>query len=156
MRWIIGIIITIALFALVFAAWVRLAPSDPQAWHRLPAPQDRPGAETGPNWIILHEWIAGDPTEVLASIDAAARATPRTEVLAGSVESGMITYVTRSRLWAFPDYTTVAIGPEPPGGTGYPTLTVWGRSRFGQSDLGVNAERVRAWFAAVPQDLLAP
>ena len=35
------------------------------------------------------------------------------QVLAGSVEAGMITYVTRSRLMGFPDYTTIrAAGPQ--------------------------------------------
>ena len=68
-------------------------------------------------------WRAIRPP-ALAAIDAAARATPRTRVLAGSVEAGMITYVTRSRLWAFPDYTTVAVAPA--GAAGDPVLTLLG------------------------------
>ncbi|KPP87322.1 MAG: Protein of unknown function (DUF1499) [Rhodobacteraceae bacterium HLUCCA08] len=154
MRWIIWIVLAVAVFALVFAAWVRLAPSDPAAWHRLPEPAEGSGERTGANWIVIHDRLAGDPAAALAAIDAAARATPRTRVLAGSVEAGMITYVTRSRLWAFPDYTTVAVAPA--GAAGDPVLTLWARSRFGQSDLGVNAARARDWMSALAEGMLAP
>ena len=76
----------------------------------------------------------------LARVDAAARALPRTRVLAGSVNEGRITYVTRSKVIGFPDYTTV----EHSDGL----LRMHARLRFGRSDLGVNAERLRHLLTA--------
>ncbi len=85
------------------------------------------------------------PPALLAALDRVARATPRTAVVAGSVAEGRITYVTRSALWAFPDYTTVAAVPVADGAS--PVLL--GRARFGRSDLGVNRARIEAWLAAL-------
>ncbi|HHB81701.1 MAG TPA: DUF1499 domain-containing protein, partial [Aliiroseovarius sp.] len=48
-----------------------------------------------------------------------------------------MTFVTRSRLWGFPDYTTIAYADG--------RITIFARLRFGRSDLGVNAARVGAW-----------
>ena len=53
----------------------------------------------------------------------------------------MITYVTRSALWGFPDYTTAIAQPDDRGGT---YLILHGRARYGASDLGVNANASRA------------
>ena len=75
----------------------------------------------------------------MARIDAIARATPRTTVLAGSVAEGRITYVTRSRLWGFPDYTTVERSGD--------RITLFGRLRFGRGDMGVNRARIEGWLA---------
>ena len=61
---------------------------------------------------------------------------PRTSVLAGSVDTGRITYVTRTQWMGFPDYTTVEQQGE--------TLKLYARLRFGRSDFGVNAVRVNA------------
>ena len=66
-------------------------------------------------------------------------ATPRTEVLEGSVEAGKRTYVTRSQWMGFPDYTTVMQNED--------VLELHARLRFGQSDLGVNKARVEDWLA---------
>ena len=64
--------------------------------------------------------------------------TPRTRQLAGSVDDGRMTFVTRSLLWGFPDYTTIEV-------EGAAVLRVWSRARFGGGDGGVNAERLRGW-----------
>jgi uncharacterized protein (DUF1499 family) len=119
----------------VVIGFIRLAPSDPEIWHKMPryaADQDFSGAafrirNTGP--------------EGLAQLDAAARATPRTKVLNGSVPSGMVTYVTRSRVFGFPDYTTAQQAGD--------TLKVFGRSRFGDSDFGVNRARIKGWLSQI-------
>ncbi len=113
--------------------FIRLAPSDPSQWHVVPAvTQDRdlPGGAMR---------ILTDAEGALALIDAIARATPRTTVLAGSVDEGMITYITRSRIMGFPDYTTVRQEGD--------TLIVYARLRFGRSDLGVNRARIDGWLA---------
>jgi uncharacterized protein (DUF1499 family) len=74
-----------------------------------------------------------------------ALATPRTRLLAGSVATGKLTYVTRSRLFGFPDYTTVSLLLPEDGGPTY--LHMFARLRFGLDDLGVNGARVRDWAA---------
>ena len=50
-----------------------------------------------------------------------------------------MTYITRSLLWGFPDYTTAQTTPQ---GT-----RLYARQRFGSNDWGVNAARLRDWLA---------
>uniref|UniRef100_UPI0024B9D19D DUF1499 domain-containing protein n=1 Tax=Marinovum algicola TaxID=42444 RepID=UPI0024B9D19D len=83
--------------------------------------------------------------ERFAAFDAVMRATPRTEVLAGSLEEGRITYVTRSKLMGYPDYTTLSLTETPQGAL----LEVFSRARYGKSDLGVNRARIEGWLAAL-------
>ena len=59
----------------------------------------------------------------------------------------MATYVQRSAWMRFPDYISVRALPA---GDKRATLAVFSRSRYGASDLGVNAKRVSAWLAAIP------
>lgn len=113
--------------------FIRLAPSDPTTWHVAPeVPQNR-DLTGGVMRVVPH--AAG----ALAQIDAIARATPRTSVLAGSVDEGMITYITRSKIMGFPDYTTIRQEGD--------TLVIHARLRFGRSDLGVNRARIDSWLS---------
>ena len=137
------------------AAWIRLAGDDPATWHKDPMegartgkPNDRligpmPGADApAPVW-------AATPEALMQAADAAFRAMPRTMLLAGDVAAGHATYVQRSATMAFPDYISVrAVAAE--GGA---TLAIWSRSRYGHSDLGVNAKRLDAWIAAIDLSL---
>jgi uncharacterized protein (DUF1499 family) len=129
------------LVALVaFAAYVRLAPSDAGRWHVAPVAEGVAGdvAVAGMNRAtLLLAPDAGPPADLLARLDAVALATPRTVRLAGSVEEGRITWITRSALWGFPDYTTAEVRAD--------GLFIEARSRFGQGDMGVNAARLRDW-----------
>lgn len=133
------------------AVYVRIAPSDPDRWHEtfFPKPPDTYPAADG--FRIVRQ--IDDPAAVLSRLDAIIMATPRTERLAGSVDEGLITYITRSRLWGFPDYTTVYAGPDDmiEGGFG-PLLKIDGRLRFGKADLGVNRARIEGWLAQLDQD----
>lgn len=131
MKWLgIALIVVIA----AGLGYIRLAPSDPARWHRLPEEIGNQTLEGG-----AMRRVAGD----LAALDAIIRSTPRTSVLAGSVAEGMITYVTRSRVFGFPDYTTVRQRGD--------ALEIYGRLRFGASDLGVNAARIDLWLKALGQ-----
>jgi uncharacterized protein (DUF1499 family) len=124
-----------------FALYVRLAPSDPARWHVAPRAEGPVGevVVAGLNSATLRlAPEAGPPADLLERLNAVALATPRTVRLAGSVEEGRITWITRSGLWGFPDYTTAEARPE--------GLYVEARSRFGQGDLGVNAARLRDWL----------
>ncbi|MCM2561220.1 DUF1499 domain-containing protein [Lutimaribacter sp. EGI FJ00013] len=124
----------LAIFALVagFAGWVRVAPSDPARWH-VPVPKAENRDMAGGVIRVLDG--KGDR---LSDLDAIIRDTPRTRVLAGKPEDGRVTYVTRSKLWRFPDYTTIEAREG--------DLLVHARLRFGQSDMGVNRARVAAWL----------
>lgn len=125
-------------------AFVRLAPSDPADWH---VDLSTPGfdASAGQVFCLMPggRYTPSDPMEtVLARLDAVALATPRTERLAGSAAEGRITWVTRSALMGYPDYTTAQIMPGP-------GLCVYGRQRFGKGDWGVNASRIGTWMMEV-------
>jgi len=132
----------LALAALLFliallAAYFRAAPSDVRRWHVAQAPPQglvAGAVVTGRDdaWALV---VAGS----LAQLDAIALATPRTQRLAGSVDAGHITWVTRSRLWGFPDYTTAEVTPQ--------GVVLFARARFGSNDWGVNGARLRDWLA---------
>jgi hypothetical protein len=140
-----------------FAAYVRLAPSDSTRWHidplaglpgggalqmsRLGSP---PEIVTTLNSAAAMVEAQGPDWSSLARLDEIALATPRTTRLAGSPEEGRITWVTRSALWGFPDYTTAQAITHDVATSG---VTIFARSRFGRSDLGVNAARLKAWLS---------
>ena len=146
-----GLALLVALAAVGVLAWIRLAPSDPARWHVDPLAVTTPVAvghallrpEDGDGAAPVY---ALPPEDLLAAFDRVARAEPRVQVLAGSVASGRITYVVRSRLVGFPDYLTVRALPAPGGGA---TLAIFSRQRFGLKDMGVNRARVEAWLAAL-------
>ena len=128
-------------------AFVRLAPSDPARWH---VAQSDAGWATAPPDSVLPEpggarlrlsAERGAPKDLLARLDAVALATPRTTRLAGSVSEGRITWVTRSALWGFPDYTTAEVRED--------GLHIHARLRFGSEDMGVNTKRLQGWLAAI-------
>lgn len=138
-----GLVLAFALIAFLGAlAFIRLAPSDAADWHvDLAAPGFDPSR--GQMFCITPNNRYGPLAEdTLARLDAVALATPRTERLAGSAAEGRITWVTRSALIGFPDYTTAQVMPGP-------GLCVFGRQRFGRGDMGVNAARVGGWMQQV-------
>lgn len=116
-------------------AWIRFAPSDPAVWHvdpKVTADQDLANG--------VRRRIEGGQA-ALTALHPIILATPRTEVLAGTVDAGQVTYVTRSQWMGFPDYTTLLVKDG--------VLELWARARFGQSDLGVNKARVERWLEAL-------
>jgi len=142
--------IAIGLVAVVLglAAYVRLAPTDAALWHVDPLLVAKPAR---PSHYLMRDGdgdaealVLTQPAEqVAATLAQIALATPRTTVVAG--EGGFVTYVTRSALWGFPDFTSVRILPEGEGSR----VTIFARSRFGESDMGVNRKRVEAWLSAL-------
>ena len=123
MFWMIVFVVVVAVLG-----YIRLAPSDVARWHvAVEGSEDRDMAGGALR-------IVEGGSEKLAQIDAAMRALERTRVLAGSVAEGRITYVTRSRLMGFPDYTTVELRGD--------QVAIYARLRFGRSDLGVNMARL--------------
>jgi uncharacterized protein (DUF1499 family) len=131
------ILFVIILVAAGVLGWIRLAPADPAVWNSDPKVTSDQDLASGVRRRIA---IGPDGFEDLNGIILA---TPRTEVLAGSVAEGQVTYVTRSKWMGFPDYTTVKANEL----AGQPVLELYARQRFGSSDMGVNKARVETWIA---------
>ena len=127
--------------------YVRLAPTDPQAWHIDP---EDPALKSGTNMFLLRgdsdvqSRVYGlSPDALLARLADVALATPRTRAIAGSVKAGRMTFITRSKLYGYPDFTTVTTVPV---GGSRGELVIYARSRFGVGDHGVNRARVMGWL----------
>jgi uncharacterized protein (DUF1499 family) len=143
-----SLILAAAFLALL--AYVRLAPSDATRWHIDPTTAADPGS-TGV-LIAPGKFVSTDTTIILLEkFDAIAREHSAATRLAGTVNDSHITYVVRSKWFGFPDYLTIKTIPTDIGGS---TLSILSRSRFGQSDLGVNRARLDAWLEAI--ESLAP
>lgn len=129
-------IVVLIIAVVAFAIWVRMAPSHPHRWHvALDNPLDR---------VMAHGVVRVVPggEKHFNELDRIIRDTERTTHLAGTLEEGMITYVTRSKLWGFPDYATVWISGQ--------DLIIHSRLRFGRGDMGVNRARVDEWLSKLP------
>ena len=126
-----------------FLAYVRLAPVDVDKWHNPQLPVMGPGEYPGVGRFVGQYVQEGDGRYALARLHAVALATPHTQVIAGSPDAGKITYMTRSKVIGFPDFSTVTLTPLP--GTGKSTLQLFGRLRFGKADFGVNEARIKDW-----------
>lgn len=125
--WLIVILIIASL------GYVRYGPSNPAHWHVDPLVTANQDLVDGVRRRLP------DVPGVLDRLHLIILETPRTEVLAGSVAEGHITYVTRSRWMAFPDYATIKRDDG--------QIELWSRLRFGRADMGVNKARVDGWIA---------
>jgi uncharacterized protein (DUF1499 family) len=148
-----ALFLSISLLAVLgLMAFIRLAPVDVALWDidlQSARPADMRFVLVPPGRDLVQTLARGayadlyaDPdaaAQILAKLDQIALATPRTTRLAGDVGQGRITWQTRSAFWGFPDYTTAQITPA--------GLTLYARLRFGRSDFGVNAARLRHWLA---------
>ncbi len=150
MRTVLVILVLLAVVAVALAAYVRLAPNPAETWAVDPMAVARPAS---PNYVLVRPEggdlaapvYAEPPGALAARIDAVARAEPRTTLLAGSVAEGRMTYLTRSAVMGFPDFTSVKVLPAGDGST----FAAFARSRFGQGDFGVNRARIDRWLAAL-------
>lgn len=152
LRWLVPAVLVAFVAA---AVWFRVVDSDPAVWHVDPAVTERTGRDN--DVLVAPAGGAAAPvdiitearpvpaTDLLFQFNAIAGNADRTEVVAGSVEEGMITYVQRSAVFGFPDYVTVK-AVETEGGA---ALIIWSRSRYGYSDMGVNRKRVEGWLAQI-------
>jgi len=130
------LVVVLIIAVIAFAIWVRVAPSHPQRWNvALDEPQDR---------VLAHGVVRIVPggEKYFGELDKIIRDTERTSHLAGTLEEGMVTYVTRSKLWGFPDYATVWVSGQ--------DLVIHSRLRFGGGDTGVNRARVDNWLSKLP------
>lgn len=125
--------------ALAADVWVRFAPLPADIWHRIPAEaHDVAGDWPEPGGFEAVRQLP-DPKARLVELDKIIRATARTELLEGSPEEGLLTYVTRSALWGFPDISTLWIEGD--------RIHLRGHLVFGRGDFGVNRARIEGWLA---------
>lgn len=152
-----SILLVLVLLAAGAMLYVRFAPLDAPTWHvdpvTAPTPQSpnsfrvlAPGGTPGPQ-EMLSPVYAVPPAELMAAFDRMALAQPRTLRLEGTPDGTThVTYVQRTPLVAYPDYVSVRAVPV---GEGQSALVILSRSRFGESDLGVNRARIAQWLEAL-------
>lgn len=135
---ILRIALALLILAVVgFAAWVRLAPLPVDRFHRMAAAQAE-GDWPEPGGFEAVRQVPA-PQATLAELTRLAEATPRTTRLEGAPEEGLVTFVTRSRIWGFPDISNIWIEGD--------RIHIRAHLVFGRSDFGVNRARVEGWLA---------
>ncbi len=153
--------LALVLLAVAAALYVRFAPLSAEKYHvdlrSIEGEELRGQFSVGRNGDIASPYF--EPVN-LSAPEAAKRvrevieATPRTTMLAGSLDAGdgpgtwRATYVTRSALWGFPDMTTVELETANIG----LLLSITGRLVYGVDDLGVNEARIRRWLDEIKFD----
>jgi uncharacterized protein (DUF1499 family) len=129
------VVVLIVVFACA-SAYVRFAPAEMQKWH---APLDDPANSDSKTSSIR---VVSGAGEQLADLFDIASGYPRTKIFAGTVDAGIVTFVTHTRFWGFPDYTTIWINGD--------DLVLFARLRFGTYDFGVNKSRITNWVSVLP------
>lgn len=137
MKYVMYLIVLMCVLTVGLIAFIRLAPTDAARWH-VPITQTN-----SQNMVGGAIRVTQADTAALARVDEAVRALPRTHVIAGSVDEGRVTYLTRSKLIGFPDFTTVEYSDG--------LLKMHARLRFGRSDLGVNRKRLERLLIAAQE-----
>jgi len=152
MRIVLTVLGVLAALVAVAAVMIRRLDHDAGVWHVDPLTAPKPSTPNSYRVAPADAAVDADavaPTfdvsaDVLAvRFDRIARDTGSVDVVGGSPESGFVTYVQTSGLFAFPDYISVRFIEIDATSS---TLAVFSRSRLGQSDLGVNKKRVTAWL----------
>jgi uncharacterized protein (DUF1499 family) len=90
------------------------------------------------------------PDQLFSLIESIAARQPRTYEAAIYPERNQAHFVARSTVFNFPDLIMVQVLPDGPDKS---DLILWSRSVYGESDLGVNHNRLTAWLAALQAQL---
>lgn len=140
---VLKILMAAVMLAVAFGLYVRFAPSEPAVWARPDMP-DMPDMDVGDysemSSFTAVRVVAGP--EVLDELTRIAEATFGTSILNKASDDNWLTFVTRSKLWGFPDYTSVRVIEKNDAFL----LQIHGRLRFGKADIGVNKARIRGWL----------
>lgn len=145
MRMLLIVPILVVLAVLAGAVWFRVVPMPAAQWHVEPARVIPPSR---PNFALL---VGADATvfaqspDVIAAVLSQIADDAGAKLIAGSPAEGHVSYVLRSALMGFPDVVSIRLLPEGAG----TRVEIFSRSRYGYSDLGVNAARVAGWVAAL-------
>ena len=161
---ILGIVAaTLLAFAIGMVIAIRVLPMAVTRWHIDPHKAAKSGL---PNDYLLRGF--GEPpdgdavagvydlpfTNLCFLLQSTALQDPRTTLLAGDCDLGFITLVQRSKLMGYPDAISIMTEMRDEDTS---TVTIYSRSRYGNSDFGVNKARVLRWledaapFLAEPQ-----
>lgn len=150
--------ISIIVGGLAAVYMIRNVSHDPVVWHADPLTAATP---TTPNSFRMVPVIEGydpvteeridlaspiydaNPALISQAFDEFVLRQPRTQRIAGTPETGWMTYVQQTELMRFPDYISVLFLDL---GNGQSTVAIFSRSRYGRSDLGVNGQRVERWL----------
>ncbi|RLL63935.1 DUF1499 domain-containing protein [Paenirhodobacter hankyongi] len=125
------------LAVLGLGAWVRLAPLPADLYHRMDSAHGV-GDWPAPGGFEAVRQVT-EPKATLAALVTVVEATPRTALIEGSVEEGLVTVVTRSALWGLPDISNLWIEGD--------RVHVRGHLIFGPFDFGGNRSRIEGWLA---------
>ncbi|MEQ9038395.1 MAG: DUF1499 domain-containing protein [Silicimonas sp.] len=138
------LLISLLLIVAAGMLWIRLAPIDRDLWHVEPAETDDP-KRSGVRFIGREApRYPADPENVLTTFYEIAMNEPRTRLLEGDIDEGMLTFVSRSRFFGFADFITVMAVSE----GDVTKLSIASRARVGTRayDWGVNAQRLDRWL----------
>lgn len=151
MRILIYIVLSLVVLTIAAAIYVRMAPVDAAQWHVDPEEVTPPASR---NFALLAgaEAIAIDaPAFAVAGRLQAVAEAEGAQVIAGNLGEGHVTYVVRSRIMGYPDFVSLRLVPE----DDTTRLHIFSRSRYGESDLGVNTARVQRWLTAARGEALS-
>lgn len=143
MRILVFSVVFVLVFLLVVSVFIRLAPMHPDQWHVDPSSATPPNS---PNYALL---IGENAPVVSGSVqDLSARVAQIAQdngwqVIGGDAQAGFVTYVTRSRVFGFPDAISIKLSAaQSEGDAERSRIEIFSRSRFGYDDLGANEEHV--------------
>ena len=146
------IYVVVAGMLVYFFVWPRFAPVNAEKWHVDPETVQK---TRRPNQYLVRDGAdAQSPvfdmpaSAVFDHFDKIARQKPNVTLVAGDPATGWATYEQRSKKVQYPDYISVRATDLEDGRS---KLSIYSRSRFGRSDLGVNEARVTNWLAALGQ-----
>lgn len=88
------------------------------------------------------------PAEAFALVAASAEAMGW-EIVAREPAAGTLQAVATTAWFGFKDDVTIRVSPQAPSKTSASRIDIRSRSRVGRGDAGANAERIRAWRAAL-------
>lgn len=83
--------------------YVRFSPTRVHQWHKVPTFSGA-GDYQSPGGFRAVRKLTAPTQDALRAAEQRALATPRTKLIAGSVDEGMLTFETRSLIMGFPDY----------------------------------------------------
>lgn len=131
-------LIVIVIFFIALQAYIRLVPSAAARWNVDPFAAKHPAPAGGRLVLKGGDLPFEDATQALAATCREMLSLRRTKVIAGAANERRLTFLTRSAVWGFPDYTTIELRET---AQGY-EIAMLARLRFGRSDFGVNQARL--------------
>jgi len=129
------VVVAIVLISGALAIWLRTVTIPPEM-HRTADLPDSGREQTDGSFFTTRR--PADPAAALRDLADVIEDTPRTARLAGSVDEGHVSYVTRSRVMGFPDVTNLWREGD--------VVAIRGHLIFGKGDMGVNKRRIEGWL----------